>query len=188
LDKLVLALSGLAGFALDDMTQDDGWRMLVLGRRLERIYFLATLFGTRLSVSNIPSRAELEWWLDITGGTVVYRARNLERPRLAPVLQLLIRDSHNPRAVLFQTSEARGIVTELFAGANSTQDPFARSVIEIEESDLHVLEGSGYTAIAARQQFAARLAALAENATQLSDRLSLRHFSHTEENLQVVAA
>ncbi|MFL6551180.1 MAG: circularly permuted type 2 ATP-grasp protein, partial [Povalibacter sp.] len=26
LDRLVLALSGLAGFALDDMTQDDGWR------------------------------------------------------------------------------------------------------------------------------------------------------------------
>jgi uncharacterized alpha-E superfamily protein len=187
LDKLVLALSGLAGFALDDMTQDDGWRMLVLGRRLERIYFLATLFGTRLSVPTIPSRAELEWWLDITGGTVVYRARNLERARLAPVLQLLIRDAHNPRAVLFQTSEARGIVTELFAGANPTQDPFARSVLEIEESDLHVLEGSGYTAIAARQQFAARLAALAEDAMQLSDRLSLRHFSHTDENLQVVA-
>ena len=32
--------SALAGFALDDMTQDDGWRLMMIGRRLERLLFL----------------------------------------------------------------------------------------------------------------------------------------------------
>ncbi len=188
LDKLVLALSGLSGFALDDMTQDEGWRMLLLGRRIERIYFLATLYGTRLSMAAMPSRSELEWWLDIAGSTIAYRTRNLERPQLAPVMHLLIRETQNPRGLLFQVSEAGQIASQLFASAGGPSELFGDSLPEIEESDLGVLEGVGYTAIAARQHFAGKLLALAQGATQLSDRLSLRHFSHTEENLQVVAA
>jgi hypothetical protein len=41
LDALLLSLAGLAGFALDDMTQDDGWLLMMVGRRLERLQFLA---------------------------------------------------------------------------------------------------------------------------------------------------
>ena len=37
LDALLLSLAALAGFALDDMTQDDGWRLMMVGRRLERL-------------------------------------------------------------------------------------------------------------------------------------------------------
>ena len=51
LDRLLVALTALSGFALDDMTQDDGWRMLMLGRRLERIQFLAGLLAARLDSS-----------------------------------------------------------------------------------------------------------------------------------------
>ena len=41
LDALLLSLAALAGFALDDMTQDDGWRLTMLGRRLERLQFMS---------------------------------------------------------------------------------------------------------------------------------------------------
>ena len=41
LDRLLLSLVALAGFALDDMTQDDGWRLMMIGRRLERLQFLS---------------------------------------------------------------------------------------------------------------------------------------------------
>jgi uncharacterized circularly permuted ATP-grasp superfamily protein/uncharacterized alpha-E superfamily protein len=189
LDRLVLALSGLAGFALDDMAQDDGWRMLVLGRRLERVQFLSTLFGLRLSVAATPSRTELEWWLDIAGSTVAYRTRNLETARLTPVLHLLISDDNNPRALGFQCTEIRRVLNHLrMSGGIASDECFDPAVAEIDEADLGVLEGTGYNAIAARQAFAQRLLALAAAATDLSDRLSMRHFSHTESHLQVVAA
>jgi hypothetical protein len=48
LDTLLLSLAALAGFALDDMTQDDGWRLMMLGRRLERLQFLSELLALRL--------------------------------------------------------------------------------------------------------------------------------------------
>ncbi|HKE93730.1 MAG TPA: circularly permuted type 2 ATP-grasp protein [Povalibacter sp.] len=188
LDRLVLALSGLAGFALDDMTQDDGWRLLVLGRRLERILFLSTLFGARLAVAAMLTRSELEWWLDITGSTIAYRTRNLERARLASVLQLLIRDGQNPRGLGFQCADVRDTVAQLLAsGGLAAEECFGPALTGIAETDFGVLEGSGYTAVAARQEFSRQLLGVAEAATQLSDRLSMRHFSHTEEDLRVMA-
>ncbi|HEY5808821.1 MAG TPA: circularly permuted type 2 ATP-grasp protein, partial [Povalibacter sp.] len=187
LDRLVLALSGLAGFALDDMTQDDGWRMLVLGRRLERIQFLATLFGSRLAIPAMPSRGELEWWLDITGSTIAYRTRNLERARLAPVLHLSIRDPQNPRGLSFQCRDVREVGQQLLTAGVALEGPLSRVSSDIAEVDFGVLDGSGYAAIAARQEFSQRLTVLADAATQMSDRLSMRHFSHTESDLHVVA-
>lgn len=189
LDRLVLALSGLAGFALDDMTQDDGWRLLVLGRRVERVQFLCSLFSLRLSAAPALSRSELEWWLEITGSTIAYRTRNVEQARLAPVLHLLIRETQNPRGLAFQCAGVRGVLLQMLAaGGVAPEEFFDAAVNDIAETDFGVLEGSGYTAIAARQAFAQRLAALGDAATLLSDRLSMRHFSHTERDLHVVAA
>jgi len=53
LDRLLVSLTALCGFALDDMTQDDGWRMLMLARRLERIQFLAGLLAAQLTERRI---------------------------------------------------------------------------------------------------------------------------------------
>ncbi|WP_349261144.1 circularly permuted type 2 ATP-grasp protein [Povalibacter sp.] len=188
LDRLVLALSGLAGFALDDMQQDDGWRLLMLGRRLERVQFLSTLIGLRLVIATMPLRTELEWWLEIAGSTVTYRTRNVDSARLTPVLHLLIRDGQNPRGLAFQCAETRAVLNQLrVSGSVGRDDAFDR-LADLDDADFGVLEGAGYTAIAARQAFGQRLLALSAAATDLSDWLSMRHFSHTEDALQVVAA
>jgi hypothetical protein len=34
---LGIAGSSLTGFAMDNMTRDDGWRFLIIGRRIERL-------------------------------------------------------------------------------------------------------------------------------------------------------
>lgn len=189
LDRLVLALSALAGFALDDMTQDDGWRLLMLGRRLERLQFLAALLALRLSLAAVPTRHELEWWLDITGSTIAYRTQYLDQARLAPVLHLLIRDSQNPRGLAFQCDAIRRALAQMTSsGGLAPEEFFDRVVGEFAEVDFGVLEGLGYAAMAARQEFAQRLLALNNTAIQLSDRLSMRHFSHTGHDVQVVAA
>lgn len=190
LDRLVLALAALSGFSLDDMTQDDGWRLLMLGRRLERVQFLTTLIGWRLSNGSLPTRSELEWWLDITGSMVAYRTRYLEQARLTPVLHLLLREPQNPRALAFQTAQIQSLIGELAGelGVNTIrEDECVRAMEELTDSDFGVLEGSsGYPSVAARQGFAQKLNELAAATIALSDRLSMRHFSHTERELQVV--
>src|SRR6185503_20829738 len=49
LDRLTLSCVALSGFAHDDMIQDDASRLMMLGRRVERISFLAALLSRRLA-------------------------------------------------------------------------------------------------------------------------------------------
>ena len=113
LDRLLVALTALSGFALDDMTQDDGWRLLMLGRRLERVQFLAMLLSDRLAPGTPVRQGELEWLLDVGGVSITYRTRYVSTPKLAPVLQLLVFDEGSPRALCFQWSAIRAALADL---------------------------------------------------------------------------
>src|SRR3984893_852912 len=92
LDSLLLSLAALAGFALDGMTQDDGWRLMMLGRRLERPQFLSEFLALRLQSGAAPTQSELEWLLDIGDSTITYRTRYLASPFLGPTIDLFVFD------------------------------------------------------------------------------------------------
>ena len=87
------------------------------------------------------------------------------RPRLTPVLHLLLREPQNPRALAFQTLQIQALVGELAGELGATtirEDDCVRAMEELTDSDLGVLEGSsGYPSVAARQAFAQKLNELA---------------------------
>src|ERR1700723_746976 len=132
LDRLLVSLTALCGFALDDMTQDDGWRMLMLGRRLERIQFLAGLVAARLQSGEPLLQAELEGLVGVGGVSITYRTRYVAAPQLAPVLQLLIFEQASPRALAFQWQVLRDALAALAESLNTQaaepleDDPMAR--------------------------------------------------------------
>jgi uncharacterized circularly permuted ATP-grasp superfamily protein/uncharacterized alpha-E superfamily protein len=189
LDRLTLSCAALTGFVLDDMTQDDAWRLTMLGRRVERVTFLAALLAQRLE-SSAATRGELEWLLDITSATIAYRTRYVDRPRISAVLQLLVRDPKNPRALAFQCSEIDACLAALLAtaGGGSSFEFFSQATADACDVDFGALEGAGYTAVATRHAHAQRLTALSNAALLLSDRFSMKHFSHTELDLHTVGA
>ena len=97
----------LSGFVLDGMTRDTGWRFLSIGRRLERL----TNGCLALQVAMGEGRASgLSWLLALFDSTITYRARYTGNPEWLPVLDLLVLDATNPRAVMFQV---KGIVDYL---------------------------------------------------------------------------
>lgn len=180
-DRILLTLIALAGFVYDDMAQNDGWRLMVIGRRLERLQFLCELLGDRLSSSIAPTQGELEWLLEITGSTIAYRSRYRSAPRLALVLDLLIRDDSNAHAVVFQWRAIHAALEQLAQSlGNSTDDTLYPSIHRLIESDLGSLEGDGTGAVYARNALADSLAAVKQGTAQLSDGLSLRHFTHMD--------
>jgi uncharacterized alpha-E superfamily protein len=89
----------LSGFALDGMTRDHGWRFLSIGRRIERLQFICSLLREALAG---PADADLGWVLELADSSITYRSRYMARPEWLPVLDLLVRDVHNPRSVVFQ--------------------------------------------------------------------------------------
>ena len=113
LDSLLLSLAALAGFALDDMTQDDGWRLMMVGRRLERLQFLADLISRRLSSAQTPLRQELEWVLEIGDSAITYRTRYRAPPVWHTTVDLLVYDEKNPRALAFQWRAINTLLIEV---------------------------------------------------------------------------
>ncbi|HEY3731561.1 MAG TPA: circularly permuted type 2 ATP-grasp protein [Steroidobacteraceae bacterium] len=178
LDRLLVSLTALSGFALDDMTQDDGWRLLMLGRRLERIQFLAGLLAERLAGGAPPSQSELEWLLDVGCLGITYRTRYVSAPELATVLQLLIFECASPRALSFQWQAARATLADLAKSVGaSTEAPLEQSMARLDEIGIAAIQGAGEAGAQRLRQLGQALADVATAAANQSDRLALRHFS-----------
>jgi uncharacterized circularly permuted ATP-grasp superfamily protein/uncharacterized alpha-E superfamily protein len=189
LDTVLLSLAALAGFALDDMTQDDGWRLMMLGRRLERLQFLAELLGVRLQSGGMPPQSELEWLLDIGDSTITYRTRYLASPVLGSTIELLVFDKTNPRALAYQWNHMQYSLLRIAASLGGTpDDSIDEAVAGVERTEPDLLDGDSTRAQRARQTLALQLTTLAGAAGRLSDRLSLKYFSLIDIEMRTVAA
>jgi uncharacterized alpha-E superfamily protein len=189
LDSLLLSLAALAGFALDGMTQDDGWRLMMLGRRLERLRFQSELLGARLRTGGTPTQSELEWLLDIGDSTITYRTRYLASPLLGSTIDLLVFDKTNPRALAYQWNHIQYSLVRIAASLGGTPDDcIDEAVAGVEQMELTSIDGDSARAMRARQALAEQLDTLASAAGRLSDRLSLKHFSLIDIEMRTVAA
>jgi uncharacterized circularly permuted ATP-grasp superfamily protein/uncharacterized alpha-E superfamily protein len=189
LDRLLLGLAAFAGFTLDDMTQDDGWRLLMLGRQLERLQFLSSLLAHRLADGRRLVRGELDWLLDVGGSTITYRTRYLASPRLTSTIQLLVFDDSNPRALAFHWRGVRRTLVQLAASlGGAVEDLMDEAIRDLMAVDLLLLDARDESAEEARRTLAAALLGLNLAAGRLCDRLGMRHFSHTDLDVHTVAA
>jgi len=64
LNNVMQACSALAGHAMDDMTRDEGWQFLMVGRHIERMAHLANLFDQFLQLDAERQNAALSWLLE----------------------------------------------------------------------------------------------------------------------------
>lgn len=172
LDDVVVAMMTLSGFALDGMTRDQGWRFMSVGRRVERLSFLATTLNC---VTGAAPDGRLDWLLELADSVVTYRSRYVARPEWLPVLDLLVLDESNPRSVSFQILGLHDYLTRLSAvypvlGGDATQPLIERlqaldpaTDLDPASKVLRELLHAGHTAACA-----------------VSDQLALRMFTHVE--------
>jgi len=81
------------------MTRDDGWRLLSVGRQLERLEFFANAliegFAHRLHLKE----EGFALLLGLFDSTITYRAQFQGRREVPPLLHLLVHDTDNPRSL-----------------------------------------------------------------------------------------
>ncbi len=174
LERMLVALAALRGFAGEDMARDEGWRLMRLGRRIERLHFTAMLLARQLEARAGARPRELEWLLDVFDSVIAHRARFSAAPQLGSVLKLLLLEGAHPSSVHFQ-----------MAGFASDAEPgLGLSPPAPDERELETLGADGDAAIRARVQLAAQLREVARATAALSDALSSRYFTHTAFGLQ----
>jgi uncharacterized circularly permuted ATP-grasp superfamily protein/uncharacterized alpha-E superfamily protein len=120
LDDIVRFVSTLSGLAQENMTRGTGWLFLDLGRRLERSQFVLTSALATFNQSPIDWDAAMRIALELCDSTITYRTRYLGQLQPAPVLDLVMLDDSNPRALAFQLREIRSHLQRLgeTSGAN----------------------------------------------------------------------
>ena len=106
---MITDLAAFSGMEMENMTRGHGWRFLNLGRRLERSINLVAVLREAMAVAPAPRTApSLEPLLEIADSSMTYRRRYYAQPRLAPVLDLLLADETNTRALAFQLAAVAG--------------------------------------------------------------------------------
>lgn len=99
LDALALHLAAVTGAQTDRMTRDHGWRLLTVGRLLERLIGLATRWQCFLAAQALGTAAGVELLLDLADSLITFRARYQRHEDLLPLTELLVLDSTNPRSL-----------------------------------------------------------------------------------------
>lgn len=115
LNRLITQLMALAGLHMESMIHTARWLLLDMGRRLERA--LRTIAFVRATlVAPQPQATQhllLESVLKTTENIITYRRRYRSDLRLQPILELLLLDDKNPRALLYQLNQLQAHVNKL---------------------------------------------------------------------------
>lgn len=185
IDRVMQSCISLAGFAMDDMTRDEGWRFLILGRRIERLEGLSGLMSVPMQSKPEARERMFEWLLEAANSIVTYRARYRRMPELLPVLHLLVFDRTNPHSVGFQVD-----VLQKYLARSSRElghpypslmiDPLARrlenfDLTRFEADDCELALGTLTTLL--NESISA--------AFKLSDEVHRRYFTHTLRPMQL---
>lgn len=104
LNEMAQELSAFSGMQMENMTRSIGWRLLDIGRRVERATHMARLMR-ELTVHGDPgAEGGLDLLLELGDSSMTYRTRYLSAVQLPAVIDLLLADETNPRSVAFQVA------------------------------------------------------------------------------------
>ena len=185
LERMLVALAALRGFAGEDMARDEGWRLMRLGRRIERLHFTATLLARQLESPGGARPRELEWLLEVFDSVIAHRARFSAAPQLGSVLSLLMLEDAHPSSVHFQMAGIEADATDPIEALGSDAEPgLGVAAPSPGEADFEALAAGGEAAAQVRERLAAQLREVAASVAAMSDALSRRYFTHTEFDAQ----
>jgi uncharacterized alpha-E superfamily protein len=187
LEGLALQLTALAGQQADRMTRDAGWRLLTVGRLIERLVGMSQAlqdFIAQGALGQAQGQGQgLDPLLEFFDSTITFRSRYQRRADLLAVVDLLVLDDTNPRALAGLLRRLRTEVPKLPGPAASLLADWPAQGTGIA---LEALDGLDDEAIGARVQ--ALAGQWEARALALAEAIGHRHFALAEGAAQVQQA
>ncbi len=187
LETLSMQIAAMTGEQTDRMTRDDGWRLLSIGRQIERLGFLADALaksvagGTRAGA--VFEEGGFAALLALFDSTITFQAQYQQRRDLAALLDLLVLDRDNPRSLAWVAQTLRGRLAKVEAAAGTAGDDWTQAGLpdfeQIALPSLCAQDAQGRHAALERC-----LADCTRGAWQLSDLLAGRYFTHSVDALR----
>nr|WP_247887103.1 circularly permuted type 2 ATP-grasp protein [Azospirillum sp. SYSU D00513] len=181
LDDIMISLAALSGHQQESMTRGSGWRFLDIGRRIERaLHMIAVMRGVNVAdltrYDANTQEASLAILLELGESVMTYRSRYLTTVRRDGVLQLLLADESNPRALAFQLAALHGHLTALPGGSMPRNDDPTASAAGIVRTARDLLRDPA--ALGSNAALHSTLDTLAASLPDVSNLLAHAYFSH----------
>ena len=106
-------LSAITGAQTDRMTRDDGWRLLSVGRQIERLDMLSHALAQGFEHRVHQADDGFTLLLALFDSVITYRAQFQARREVMPLLQLLVFDTDNPRSLAWVARTMRDRLRKL---------------------------------------------------------------------------
>jgi uncharacterized circularly permuted ATP-grasp superfamily protein/uncharacterized alpha-E superfamily protein len=180
LDNMVVAVAALLGLADDSMMSSRSWRFLGMGRRIERTIFTAELLKhTFINAGDDP--VLLQAVVEIAESAFAYRRRYLARLEAPAIVDLLVVDESNPRAIAFQLARIARHLEELPrdpAHPNGDRDQQLLAELRTSIQNANILALCVPAEDGSRKALEEFLSDISERTGQLSEAIAQLYFTH----------
>jgi uncharacterized circularly permuted ATP-grasp superfamily protein/uncharacterized alpha-E superfamily protein len=191
INRTIMTLSAFSGLGVENMIRGPEWRFLDTGRRLERALHTTSLVRSTLVTGDEHEGTVLQALLEIGDISITYRSRYRTTLQVAPVLDLLLTDETNPRAVVYQLIELAAHVEHLPRDhAMPSLSPAQRLTMAMLTSlRLAEVEALCQTSRHGRRaRLEVLLSQLLADLPALSDTITQHYLSHAEPTRHLAAA
>jgi uncharacterized alpha-E superfamily protein len=183
LDGASAFLAAMTGAQTDRMMRDDGWRLLSIGRHIERLNTLASALMLGFETGAAQDDSGFAAIVALFDSTITFHAQYQQRRDIVALLDLLVLDRDNPRSIawVMQTLRARLAKLEgtdlgqMAALAMNLPDPGSWTLTDLYGASA---SQSDSTAPQTHERLQRQLERCVVSALELSDLISRRYFSH----------
>ncbi len=178
-------MAALTGAQTDRMTRDDGWRLLSIGRHIERLDFLAHALTCAVGAGALQEQAGFDAVLALFDSTISFHAQYQQSRTVSALLELLLTNADNPRALAWVAHTLRARLARMGGLADGGTELLAARVPQLASADLRALCPDGVHTTPALLTL---LQDCRDTARATSDSLNTLFFAHSGESSQSVGA
>lgn len=175
-------LAAITGSQTDRMVRDDGWRLLSIGRHIERLITLSQALRQALAEQSLQDTAGFEAAVALFDSTITFHALYQQRRDMVALVNLLVMDRDNPRSLAWVVHTMRSRLAKMAQSATVQDADLGGDLPDPAKWDLSALSNWQRDEEGQRVWDAlGRLLDDCENAAwNLSEEITRRHFSHAD--------
>ncbi len=179
-------MAAITGAQIDRMTRDDGWRLLSIGRHIERLCFLSRSLACGFECGSVLDDGGFEAMIALFDSTIPFHAQYQQNRDVASLLDLLVLDRDNPRSLGWVAQTLRGRLAKL---AGSEPNELSELSFKVPDpatwglAQLCQMDAQGHFPV-----LHSLLLQCTAAAYELSEQVGATYFTHSDEANKSVGA
>lgn len=185
-ERLIRVMAGITGMQNDRMWRDDGWRLLTVGRQIERLSYLADALSRGFYTNAVHDAAGYGVVLELFDSSLSFHARYQRSRGIDALIEHVVINHQNPRSLGWVTQALGNRLNHLHRNDPANMEDLSLRLSSLTPEDLPKLcQANEIGDFIHLQEY---LAYSIETSADLSREISLRHFTHTGEARRSVGA